>query len=89
MCSPGTLGTVLCKPNDIKGIELEWLAEFIAPFLHFRNGVYSAVDGRAGDTGVGGVQFRDRNASNAVHWLEVESWLCVMELQLLGGSGEH
>lgn len=32
---------------------------------------------------------RGRNASGAVEWLEVGSWLCVMELQLLGGSGEH
>lgn len=86
MWSPGASGTLLYKPNDIKGIELEWLAKFMAPPLHFRNWVYSAVGGRAGDTGVGGVQFRDRSASNAVQWLEVESW---MELQLLGGSGEH
>lgn len=77
----------LCSTSQMtKGIELKWLAKSITPSLHFRNGVY---EGRAGDAAVGGVQFGDGNASNAVQWLEVESWLCVMELQFVGGSGEH
>lgn len=89
MWSPGNPGTVLYKPSDIKGIELELVAEIMAPSLHFRNGVYSAVQEEQGILGVGGVQLRDRNASNAVQGLELESWLCLMELHLPCGSGEH
>lgn len=65
-----------------------WQSSWHHPCISEKGCVYSAVEGRAGGTGMG-VQFRGRNASNAVHWLEVESWLCVMELQLLGGSGKH
>lgn len=61
----------------------------MAPSLHFRNGVYSALQEEQGILGVGGVQLRDRNASNAVQGLELESWLCLMELHLPCGSGEH
>lgn len=89
MWSPGNPGNVLYKPSDIKGIELELVAEFMAPSLHFRNGVYSAVQEEQGILGVGGVHLRDRNASNAVRWLELESHLCLTKLHLPCGSGEH
>lgn len=74
--SPGHAGTVLCKPDGIKGTELELLAERHGTISAFQKwGAFSSLGGEQGQYQDPVPAKRDRNAPIAVQWLEAGSWL--------------